>query len=153
MLVKKDVLMKIRTAMPVLAGVENWLNSQPVVREELLGEWTLIYFWSMSCASCQQQFERLRHMLARYEQLQWISVHMPRTEEDRDKKQVQRYVKNQQHEEPVALDEAYVLTNRFGTHVVPSYYVFDQAGLLRYYQSGDRSLRLLEQRLSRFLAQ
>ncbi|MER1984591.1 MAG: TlpA disulfide reductase family protein [Solibacillus sp.] len=145
--------MKIRAAMPELAGVENWFNSKPLAREELLGGWTLIYFWSMSCGSCQQQFERLKQMLARYEQLQWISVHMPRTEEDRDKRNVQRYIKMQQHEEPVALDEAYVLTNRFGTHFVPSYYVFDQLGMLRYYQSGDRSLKLLEQRLGRFLAQ
>lgn len=145
--------MKIRAAMPELTDVENWLNNEPVQRDMLRGKWTLLYVWSMSCGSCERQFEQLKQLISRYEQLQWLSVHMPRTEEDRDVKKVKRYAKKHGHEEPVALDEKLLLTTRLNTQFVPSYYVFDEKGQLRYYQSGDRSLKLLEQRLSRFLTQ
>lgn len=143
--------MKIRAMMPAFTGVENWLNSEPVKRETLQGKWTLIYVWSMSCTDCERQFGQLKQLVARYEELQWLSIHMPRVAADNDVKKVKRYAKKLGHEEPVAIDEQLLLTARFNTQFVPSYYVFDEASLLRYYQSGDRSLKLLEQRLVRFL--
>lgn len=141
--------MKIRAALPALNEVGDWLNSQPLQREDLLGGWTLIYFWSISCPSCVQQFEELRPILEQYKQLQWISIHMPRLEEDKDVKRVKRYVRRQKRTEPIVLDQELLLTKRFGAHFVPSFYLFDEAGLLRYYQAGNRSLRFLTQRLER----
>lgn len=143
--------MKIRDRMPQLEGVESWLNSRPLQREDFLGEWTLISFWSLSCNACEQQYKRLQHMAEQYKQLRWMSVHMPRTETDKNVKHIRQQIKVQKRAEPIAIDEQLLLTDRFGVRFVPSYYVFDEAGRLRYYQGGERSLALLGQRLERFL--
>lgn len=146
--------MKIRTPMPDLVGAGSWLNSTGEKRENLYGKMTLIYFWSMSCQSCKQGFAQLQELASAYqEKLHILLVHMPREKEDRVVANIKLIAKQYDVKMPIALDDKLVLSNLFGNRFVPSYYVFDKKGLLRHYQGGDRSFRLLKQRIERLLTE
>ena len=53
--------------------------------------------------------------------------------------------------QPIIVDNDFSLTDRFKNHYVPAYYVFDDHGLLRHYQAGRGSLRMLERRIQRVI--
>ena len=53
--------------------------------------------------------------------------------------------------QPIIIDNDFLLTDRFRNRYVPTYYVFDNNGLLRHYQAGGSSLRILERRIQRII--
>lgn len=145
---------KIRTPMPELLGATTWVNSKEKKREDFLENVTIISFWSISCPSCKKNVQQLRRLAETYKgKVNVLFVHMPRDVEDQALVNVKKVVKDYEINEPVAVDSNLALSNRFGNRFVPSYYVFDQAGLLRHYQGGDRGFRLLEQRVKRLLTE
>src|SRR5699024_4808905 len=83
--------------------------------------------------------------------LQVIGVHMPRTMEDKNINNVRANIDKYQLNHSVAVDNKEVLTHLFKTHTVPSYYLFDYEGMLRYYQTGAGAMGLLERRIHRFI--
>ena len=143
--------MKLHAPMPSLDGAK-WLNDQGMTREMLIGKPTFFHFWSVSCDLCKYGVDPINYLVTNYSNdLNVIAVHMPRTEQDRivqNVKNVRDYYKMRQ---PIIVDNDFSLTNQFNNQYVPSYYIFDDNGLLRHYQVGGGSLRMLERRIQRFI--
>lgn len=143
--------MKLYAPMPLLDGAE-WLNNQEITREMLIGKPTFFHFWSVSCDLCKHGLATISYLAHKYSNdLHVIAVHMPRNEQDmiiQNVKTVRDYYKMTQ---PIIVDNDFFVTDRFKNHYVPSYYVFDEQGLLRHYQAGGGSLRMLERRIQRVI--
>ena len=143
--------MKLHAPMPSLDGAQ-WLNNKELTREMLLGKPTFFHFWSVSCDLCKHGLSTISYLATKYSNdLNVIAVHMPRTEQDwvvQNVKNVRDYYKMRQ---PIIVDNDFSLTNQFKNQYVPSYYIFDDNGLLRHYQVGGGSLRMLERRIQRFI--
>lgn len=144
--------MKLRSTMPKLDGATTWLNGR-VSREELVGKKpTFFHFWSVSCYLCKEEMEEVKNLLKRYkDDLNIVSVHMPRSKEDKDITVVKRVAAQFNIHHPIYIDNDLVLTDEFENEYVPTYYVFDQSGFLRHYQVGGSGMRMLEQRIRRIL--
>lgn len=143
--------MKLHAPMPSLDGART-LNKQEITREMLIGKPTFFHFWSVSCDLCKYGLDTISYMAHKYaNDLNVIAVHMPRNEQDiiiENVKAVRDYYKMKQ---PIMIDNDFSLTDRFGNQYVPAYYVFDHNGLLRHYQGGGGSLRILERRIQRVI--
>lgn len=140
--------------LPSLEGATAWLNHEPSP-EELRGHPVFVRIWALSCHLCKDNGPKLRSLHERYapEGVSFVSIHMPRQESDLDAAAVEAEVRDQRMTEPVALDAAHVIGDRFDTGGVwPAYFLFDAEGRLRARSAGEAGLGLIEAALSRLAA-
>ena len=145
--------MKLREQMPELDGATTWLNSNGIVKEELIGNKpTLIHYWSVSCGLCKEAMPNVNEFRDEYkDDLNVIAVHMPRSEKDLDLEQIEEVAKEHHITQPIFVDNGLKLADAFDNQYVPAYYVFDAEGQLRHYQAGDGGMRMLRKRVNRVL--
>ena len=143
--------MKLHAPVPSLNGAQ-WLNNQKITRGMLLGKPTFFHFWSVSCDLCKHGFDSISYLAIKYSKdLNVIAVHMPRNEQDRVIQNIKNVRDTYKMRQPIIIDNDFFLTDQFKNRYVPSYYVFDDNGLLRHYQAGGGSLRILERRIQRVI--
>lgn len=146
------MFMRLRDDMPRLNGATDWLNCEAVQREELIGEPTLIHFWSISCNECKIALPHISQLRDEYYgRLNVIAVHMPRSTEDLYLEDVEKVARAYDISEPIYIDNDHILTDKFTVRYVPAYFVFDADGKLRYLQSGDSSIKMLLKRIERLI--
>lgn len=144
--------MRLRDEMPDLNVAKTWMNTHSVIKKELQGKPTLVHFWSISCSSCKSQLKRINILQKQFsEDLNVVGVHMPRSDEDKDIKKIRDVVNEYQMHYPVAVDNDDRLTKVFRNQTVPSYYIFDEHGVLRYNQASASTMGLFERRIHRIV--
>lgn len=143
--------MKLKEKMPELTGATKWLNSKGINREALIGHKpVLFHFWSVSCDLCKNSLPRIQRIRDKYkDDLTIIAVHMPRSEKDKDLEQISKMASSHNITEPLFIDGDEKLSKRFGIRQVPSFYLFDDQGSLRYFQRGTGNVQMLKNRLER----
>lgn len=145
--------LRMRTPLPSLDGVAEWINGQPS-SEQLEGRPVLVHFWSLSCYLCHETAEQVQAWREEYEPqgLVFISVHQPRSESELDVYAVRTDARDGMHlTQPVAVDNEHTLVDRFQNQFVPAYYVFDRAHQLRHFQAGDKGYDRIAAALERVL--
>ena len=143
--------MKLHAPMPSLDGARS-LNKQEITREMLIGKPTFFHFWSVSCDLCKYGLDTISYMAQKYaNDLNVIAVHMPRNEQDMINQNVKIVRNYHKMTQPIIVDNDFLVTDRFNNRYVPAYYVFDNNGLLRHYQAGGGSLRILERQIQRII--
>ncbi|QKY68905.1 redoxin domain-containing protein [Lentibacillus sp. CBA3610] len=143
--------MKLRDRMPELDGATKWLNSKPLARKDLIGNKpVLIHFWSISCDTCKKAMPNVNELRDMYQgKLNVVAVHMPRSENDTDLKEIRYAAKKHNITEPIFVDNEDNLTNAYKNRQVPAYYVFDANGKLRHRQTGSGGFNILQKRIHR----
>ncbi|WP_100371766.1 TlpA family protein disulfide reductase [Bacillus sp. FJAT-45037] len=145
--------MKLREEMPELTGATTWLNDE-VTKEELLesGKATLIHFWSVSCGLCKEAMPEINEFRDEYDdELNVVSVHMPRSEKDLDMSVIEAMAQGHDISQPTFVDSEHKLTDAMENKYVPAYYVFDEEGKLRHFQAGGSGMDMLRKRVNRVL--
>lgn len=145
--------MRLRAEMPELDGATKWLNSKEISKSDLIGNKpTLIHFWSVSCGLCKEAMPNVNEFRDEYKnELNVISVHMPRSEKDLDLKQIKEVAEEHDISQPIFVDNEHKLTDAFENQYVPAYYVFDTDGKLRHFQAGGGGMKMLRKRVNRVL--
>lgn len=117
-------------SLPSLEGVTLWLNSPPLHAENLQGKVVLIDFWTYSCINCLRTLPYLKAWERKYRSqgLVIIGVHTPEFAFEKERSNVEKAVADLGVTYPVALDNGYVIWNRFGNSVWPAHYLFDARG-------------------------
>ncbi|MEW8972314.1 redoxin domain-containing protein [Mesobacillus jeotgali] len=144
--------MRLRQPMPEISGATQWLNGE-YTRGQLVGEKpTLIHFWSISCHLCKVAMPSVNELRDNYkDKLNVMSVHMPRSEKDKNIDEIQQVAEEHQITQPIFVDDELKLTGSFENQYVPAYYLFDRSGQLRHFQAGGSGLKMLEKRVIRVL--
>lgn len=141
---------RIGTAMPELTGATEWLNEK-ADREQLKGKPTLVHFWAISCGVCSEQMPQIvkwrEQMSSRG--LQFVGIHMPRSERDTEVPRVREAAADYGLTHPVAVDNLHTVTDAFENKFVPAFYLFDAEGNLRHYSAGEHGITLLEKAIER----
>ncbi|CDQ40272.1 MULTISPECIES: TlpA family protein disulfide reductase [Virgibacillus] len=145
--------MRLRDEMPELHGGTDWLNSKPITKKDLLNsDPTFIHFWSISCDLCKKAMPNLNRIRDTYsDQIKVISIHHPRSEMDKDRREIRRTASDHGLTEPIIIDNQERLSKAFRLHYVPSYFLFDHSGILRFVQRGNSNTSLLEKRIKRII--
>lgn len=146
--------MRMGTPIPALEGAVEWVNGQ-VRAEDLRGTPTIVHFWSISCGSCHEIMEHVKTWKQRYGEqgVRFVGIHMPRSERDTDAQAVKDDIAEMQIDWPQAIDSRHAIVNAFDNKYVPAFYLFNEEGVLRHFQAGDRGQKMLEAAVDRVLRQ
>jgi thiol-disulfide isomerase/thioredoxin len=137
--------------MPSLDGATHWIGGE-VTPETLLGRPAVVQFWAVSCAICKENMPQIRRWKETYGKrgVQFVAVHMPRGLPDTDLTAVQAAAQEYGIDEPIAVDNAHAIGERFQTGGIwPHYFLFDAGGKLRCRAGGYAGLRMIEAALAR----
>jgi thiol-disulfide isomerase/thioredoxin len=118
---------------PELAGITEWLNSEPLTMASLRGRVVVVDFWTYSCINCRRTFPFLRALHETYASrgLTVIGVHSPEFDFEENPENVERAVRDLGVTWPVALDPDKATWDAFRNNYWPADYVVDTNGLLR----------------------
>lgn len=140
--------------MPSLEGATRWLHGEPTPAS-LQGAPVVVQFWAVSCSLCKDNLPTLRAWKEKYgpRGVRFVSVHMPRQESDTRVEEVEAVVEQSGMDEPVAIDNAHAIGDRFQTGGLwPAYFLFDGEGKLRARSAGAAGLSHLARAIAQLTA-
>jgi len=138
---------------PSLDGATRWIHGE-VGADALRGKPTLVEFWALSCHICKENMPTLKRLKETYrpQGVNFVSIHMPRQEEDTKIEDVEAAIEQYGIDEPVAIDNDHTIGDRFETSGLwPHYFLFDAEGKLRGRAAGAAGLGTIESALERLV--
>jgi cytochrome c biogenesis protein CcdA/thiol-disulfide isomerase/thioredoxin len=140
---------------PGFAGIDRWLNSEPLTLAALRGKVVVIDFWTYSCVNCLRTLPFVKRWYETYRNdgLVIVGVHTPEFAFERDPGNVRKAVRDLGVTYPVALDSDYETWNRWGNRYWPAKYFVDRRGRVRYVHFGEGAYEESEQVIRRLLAE
>jgi len=94
---------------------------------------TVVYFWATWCGPCRQAFPRLEKL---WEKDAGRGVDFFAVSVDDDKTDIAPFVKSVQSRFPVAWDEGHTVASCWKVDTMPTTYVIDREGILRFIHAG-----------------
>jgi thioredoxin-like negative regulator of GroEL len=143
----------MRSPLPSLEGAAAWLNGEPSA-DDLRGRPVVVSFWSKSCYQCHDSAELFAQWRDRFAQrgVAFVAVHQPRSQDELDIESVSSDALGEMRlTQPVALDNAHAIVDRFENQFVPSYYVFNRKHEMRHFQAGSKGFERIEAAIERVL--
>ncbi len=144
----------IEGKLPSLGGAIAWLNSQPLMVDELRGKVVLINFCTYTCINWLRQLPYVRAWAEKYQdqELTVIGVHTPEFEFDKHIDNVRRALTDMSIDYPIAVDNDYAVWRAFENRYWPALYFIDRQGRIRHHHFGEgeyeQSERVIQQLLS-----
>jgi cytochrome c biogenesis protein CcdA/thiol-disulfide isomerase/thioredoxin len=140
---------------PQLAGLTNWINSDPLMLRKLRGKVVLVDFWTYSCINCLRTLPHVKAWYRTYRNrgLVVLGVHTPEFAFEHVPGNVEGAVQRLGIKYPVALDNDYATWNAFQNQYWPAKYLVDRQGHLRYYHPGEGQYDETEARIRTLLGE
>ncbi|MEX2211942.1 MAG: cytochrome c biogenesis protein DipZ [Gaiellaceae bacterium] len=140
---------------PELAGLTDWLNSEPLTLASLRGKVVVIDFWTYSCINCLRTLPYLKAWDAAYRDdgLALIGVHTPEFSFEREPTNVSEAVRDLGIRYPVALDNGYDTWHAYANQYWPAKYFVDREGRLRFVHFGEGEYERSEEVIRTLLAE
>lgn len=126
-------------AAPEFAGITNWLNSDPLTKEQLKGKVVLIDFWTYSCINCIRTLPYVTKWYDTYKDKGFvvIGVHTPEFAFEKEKDNVQTAIQRFKIHYPVAQDNNFATWNAYKNKFWPAEYLIDKNGNIVYEHFGE----------------
>jgi cytochrome c biogenesis protein CcdA/thiol-disulfide isomerase/thioredoxin len=142
------------TPAPELAGIEAWLNSEPLRLGELRGKVVLLDFWTFGCVNCIRTLPHLRSWHERYaaQGLVVIGVHTPEFAHERPLPALRDAVARHGLRYPIAQDNAYRSWNAYGVRYWPAQILIGRDGRIAWRHYGEGGEADTEARIRELLA-
>jgi len=139
-------------AAPAIENITAWINSKPLLVNQLKGKVVLIDFWTYSCINCIRTFPYLKDWYAKYHDkgLVIIGVHAPEFEFEKDINNVKNAVEKNGILYPVALDNHFTTWQNYANRYWPAHYLIDKNGNVVYRHFGEGEYDITENNI-RFL--
>lgn len=138
---------------PEFAGLQDWINSDPIKISELRGKVVLVDFWTYSCINCIRNNPYLVKWHETYKDkgLVVVGVHAPEFSFEKNKANVQKAVNDQNITYPVALDNDFTTWSKFKNQAWPTSYLIDGEGMVRRVHEGEGDYDREEQSIRQLL--
>ena len=126
-------------AAPEFAGIEQWLNSEPLTLAGLRGKVVLVDFWTYACINCQRTLPHINRWAETYRAagLVVVGVHTPEFPFERSTANVQAAIKRLGVKHAVAQDNRYATWKAYGNQYWPATYLIDVRGNTQYKHFGE----------------
>ena len=126
-------------SLPDLSGATAWLNSKPLMRDDLKGKVVLVDFWTYSCINCLRSLPYIRAWAEKYKDsgLVVIGVHAPEFAFEKNEVNVRKAVDELGIAYPVAIDNNYAIWTAFHNEYWPAHYFIDASGRIRHHHFGE----------------
>ena len=138
---------------PEFAGTQEWINSQPLLLQELRGKVVLLDFWTYSCINCIRTLPFLQTWHERYadEGLVIVGVHTPEFEFEKVYDNVVQATKDMGVAWPVVQDNGRSVWGSYNNRFWPAKYLIDKDGVIQYRHFGEGRYAETEQEIRRLL--
>lgn len=126
-------------AAPEFAGIERWLNSEPLSLARLRGRVVLVDFWTYACINCVRTLPHVNRWAAQYtpKGLTVVGVHTPEFPFERSAGNVEAAMRRYGVKHPVAQDNGYRTWKAYNNQYWPATYLIDAQGRIRYKHFGE----------------
>lgn len=114
-------------------SAQEWLNSKPLTKKDLLGRVTLIDFWTFDCWNCYRSFPWLHGVEAKYKAqgFQIIGIHSPEFVHEKVHANIKAKLKEFKVTNPVMVDNDMGFWRKMNNRYWPAYYIVDKKGQVR----------------------
>jgi hypothetical protein len=135
---------------PSLGGATGWLNSPPLVIEELRGRVVLVDFGTYTCINWIRTLPHIRAWEQRYRDrgLVMLGINTPEFSFEHDTGNIRAALEQMHVTWPVAIDNDYGVWEAFANHYWPALYFIDADGRIRHHRFGEgdyeRSERMIQ---------
>jgi cytochrome c biogenesis protein CcdA/thiol-disulfide isomerase/thioredoxin len=138
-----------------LFGARQWLNTQPLRRDDLRGKVVLVNFWTYSCINCLRALPHIRAWADRYKDrgLVVIGVHTPEFAFEKDVANVRRASLSLDVRYPVIVDNDFRIWRAFSNRAWPALYFIGADGRIRHHVLGEGRYDQSEQLIQRLLSE
>ncbi len=140
---------------PELVGLENWINSKPLMLADLQGKVVLIDFWTYSCINCIRTQPYLKDWYETYhdEGFEIIGVHAPEFAFERVPENVEQATKDAGLTYPIALDNDFATWRAYENRYWPATYLIDKDGNIRRTHFGEGEYKEQERAIRQLLSE
>ena len=126
---------------PEFAGIDAWINAQPLSMASLAGTVVLIDFWTYSCINCLRTLPKIIAWRDAFKDrgLVVIGVHTPEFAYERDKRNLEAAIRRLGIAYPVAQDNRYATWKAYENEYWPALYLIDRRGhiVFKHFGEGD----------------
>ena len=114
-------------------SAQEWLNSKPLTKKDLLGKVTLVDFWTYGCWNCYRSFPWLHAVEKQYKPkgFQIIGIHSPEFDHEKIHANIKQNIKKFKISNPVMVDNNMAFWKRMNNRYWPSYFIVDKKGKVR----------------------
>ena len=140
---------------PALAGIDGWVNSDPLTLEQLRGRVVLLDFWTYTCINCVRTFPFLRALDQHYAAagLQILGVHSPEFSFERELDNIREAANRNLLTYPIASDPRMETWRAFRNNYWPRVYLIDVGGVIRFDHIGEGGEDEIEATVRELLAE
>jgi cytochrome c biogenesis protein CcdA/thiol-disulfide isomerase/thioredoxin len=131
-LMAETAVAQIQTPAPEIAGITQWLNSDPLTIAQLKGKVVLVDFWTYTCINCIRTLPYIESWYEKYKDqgLVVIGVHSPEFPFEGKPDNVKVAIKKFGISYPVAMDNDYGTWNAYHNKYWPAHYLIDRNGMI-----------------------
>jgi thiol-disulfide isomerase/thioredoxin len=139
--------------LPEFQGIQQWLNSSPLTRQDLKGRVVLLQFWTLGCINCQRTLPYITSWHQQYAKqgLQVIGVHTPEFPFERKVSNIQAAMKRHGITYPVAIDNNFKTWQAYRNEYWPHLFLADRQGIIRYDHIGEGAYAETAQMIQKLL--
>lgn len=140
-------------AAPEFAGIQEWINTNPLTIQSLKGKVVLVDFWTYSCINCVRTLPYVTAWDERYRNkgLVVVGVHAPEFEFEKSASNVKAAVMTHHIHYPVALDNKLDTWVNFKNRYWPAHYLINREGQVVYTHFGEGNYAQTEHNIRHLL--
>jgi thiol-disulfide isomerase/thioredoxin len=145
---------EIGSQAPEFAGVQQWLNSDPLTMAGLRGKVVLIDFWTYSCINCLRTLPYLAKWYDTYKDKGFVivGIHTPEFAFERVVRNVQTATQRFGVKYPVVQDNDYAMWKAYANQYWPADFLVDQQGKIVAEHFGEGDYDKMEDNIRKLLA-
>lgn len=139
--------------LPEFEGIQQWLNSAPLTRQDLKGSVVLVQIWTLGCINCQRTLPYITRWHQQYAQqgLKIVGVHTPEFPFERKISNIQAAMKRHKITYPVAVDNNFKTWQAYRNEYWPHLFLADRQEIIRYDHIGEGAYAETAQMIQKLL--
>ncbi|MEM7027798.1 MAG: redoxin domain-containing protein [Pseudomonadota bacterium] len=139
---------------------QEWINSPPLMLDDLKGKVVLLDFWTFDCWNCYRSFPWMNDLEKRYQDkgLQVIGVHTPEFKHEKIRSNIEAKVNEFELHHPIMIDNDFTYWRAMYNKYWPAFYIIDKKSNVRavYFgetHEGDEHAKRIEETIQQLLAE
>ncbi|MCG8379323.1 MAG: redoxin domain-containing protein [Proteobacteria bacterium] len=112
---------------------KDWINSEPLMLDDLKGKVVLLDFWTFDCWNCYRSFPWMNNLEKRLQAkgLQVIGVHTPEFSHEKIRSNIETKVKEFKLRHPIMIDNDFTYWRAMYNKYWPAFYLIDKKSNVR----------------------
>ena len=139
---------------------EDWINSKPLMLDDLKGKVVLLDFWAYGCWNCYRSFPWMNKLEKRLEEkgLQVIGVHTPEFAHEKVRANIEAKVREFKLHHPIMIDNDFTYWRAMHNKYWPAFYIIDKQSQVRAVffgetHEGDAQAKQIEETIKQLLSE